>query len=118
MLLISVALLLTAAGCNRNAPPPPPVSIEQVPATVQNAFKDASPEVKSSAEQVATAVQTQDDAKALIQLQSLFGRPDLTPEQREAASRSMIALNARLRAAAAQGDRRAAEALEAYQAGK
>jgi hypothetical protein len=115
---VFVPMLLLAAACNRNAPPPAPVSIEQVPATVASAFKDAPADAKSIAQEVATEVQAKDDGKALMQLQTLFQRPDLTPEQREAASRSMISLNLRLREAAAQGDTKAAEALQAYQAGK
>ena len=51
-------------------------------------------------------------------LQALFARPDLTPEQRQAAQRSMISLNEKLRVAAEQGDQQAAQALQMYRARK
>jgi hypothetical protein len=48
----------------------------------------------------------------------LMSRPDLTPEQREAAARSMLSVNEQLRAAADQGDARAREALQIYRSSK
>src|ERR1041385_8098549 len=110
------ALCLTGA-CSKDKAPEP-VAVEQVPATVESAFKDAPAEVKSSADEIAAAVQGKDNAKALIDLQALFARPDLTPEQREAASQSMRSLHQQLRSSAAQGDARAAEALQTYGARK
>jgi len=110
-------LFLLICACSK-PPNTAPLSVEQVPTTVESAFKEASPEAKNSAHDVAAAIESKDNAKALVNLQALFARPDLTPEQREIASRSMISLNAQLRAAAAQGDKRAEEALEAYRASK
>ena len=115
-LLATVVLsVLLTASCGQNEPPPP-MPVEQVPATVENAFKEANPELKGSAGEIVTAIQGKDEPKALLDLQALFARPDLTPEQREAANRSMISLNQKLRTAAEQGDQRAAEALQVYRA--
>ena len=111
------ALLVLSSGCSQSKPPEA-LTAEQVPATVESAFKDASPEAKSSAAEVIAAIQGNDEPKAILDLQALFARPDLTPEQRDVASRSMISLNERLRAAAAQGDKNAAQALETYRARK
>jgi hypothetical protein len=70
--------------------------------------------VKTLAEATVTAVKS-DDPEALLQLQELRGRPDLTPAQRTAANQSMYAVLARLNAAATNGDTKAVEALERYQ---
>jgi hypothetical protein len=112
-----LAAICFTGACSKNKAPEP-VAVDQVPATVESAFKDAPAEVKSSADEIAAAVQGKDNAKALIDLQTLFARPDLTPEQREAASQSMRSLHQQLRSAAAQGDARAAEALQTYGARK
>lgn len=116
---LSLMLALAASpGCGRGGDEPELLAIEQVPSTVEDAFKDAPTELKDSASEVVTAIQGKDESKALLDLQALFARPDLNPEQREAASRSMISLNQKLRAAAEKGDQRAAEALQTYRARK
>jgi hypothetical protein len=110
------ALLVVGFGCKEKAPQV--LSAEQVPAAVESAFKDATGDAKTTANEVVAAIQSKDEAKALVDLQTLFSRPDLTPEQREAANSSMISLNERLRALAAQGDKKAQEALDTYSARK
>lgn len=109
--------MFAAVGCG-GGKDPEVLSVEQVPAAVEDAFKNASPEVKESVEGVVAAVKGKDESKALLDLQEIFARPDLSPEQREAANRSMISLNQKLRTAAEQGDQRAAQALEVYRARK
>lgn len=106
-----------ALGCG-GGKEPEVMAVEEVPAAVENAFKDASDEVKQSVEEVVSAVKGKDESKALLDLQEVFARPDLSPAQREAANQSMISLNQKLRAAAEQGDQRAAQALEVYRARK
>ncbi len=106
-----------AAGCkpsaNRAALTP-----EQIPGTVTNAFREAAPEVKNLADEVAASLHNQEEPKAFWELQELSARPDLTPEQREAALRATLALNIRLQAAAAKGDKNAEEMLQRYRATK
>ncbi len=113
----AIACLLMAVGCGEKKAAEP-LAVEQVPNAVENAFKEAPPEVKNSANEVIAAVQGKDEPKALVDLQNLSARSDLTPEQREAANRSIISLNQKLSEAAAQGDQRAAQALEVYRARK
>jgi hypothetical protein len=116
-ILAACCALALAAGCDRYEAPKP-LAAEQVPAAVENAFKDATPEVKSSAAEVVNSIQGKDEVKAFFELQNLTSRNDLTPEQREVASHSMLSMNERLRAAAAQGDQRAAQALQAFRSSK
>lgn len=115
--LATIAAAGLSLGCGRDANPPP-LSSEEVPAAVEGAFKDANADLQNSAKEVVSAIQGKDEGKALIDLQTLFSRPDLTPDQREAAARSMNSLNEKLRTAASQGDQRAAEALQIYRARK
>jgi len=117
MVLTACLALALGSGCGKKADPEV-LAVEQVPATVENAFKGADGELKNTATEVVNAIQGKDEPKAMMDLQALFARPDLTPEQREVASRSMISLNQKLRAAAAQGDQRAAEALQIYNSRK
>ena len=114
---IVTSFAIMAAGCkdsgNRAALTP-----EQIPTTVQNAFKDAAPDVKSLADDVAASLQNKEDPKAFGELQVLSARPDLTPEQREAAVRAIHTLTLQLAAAAAKGDQNAEEMLQQYRATK
>jgi hypothetical protein len=115
--LAVLSALLVSPGC-RQAHGPEAIPVEEVPAAVSHAFDQAAPEVKNAANQVISSIQTKDEAKAFLELHVLASRPDLTPEQREAASRSILSLNERLRAAAEEGDNRAAEALQIYRSSK
>lgn len=110
-------VLAVAGGCSRNQAPAP-LPADQAPSVVENAFKEADPQVKTAATEVVEALQRKDNIKAFFELQDLSSRSDLTPEQREAASRSMLSVNEQLRAAASQGDQQAAEALQVYRARK
>ena len=104
------------AGCGKNSTSsaPPPLAADQVPATIENAFDQAQPEVKSVADSVASSVKNQDSATAFEQLQDLSARPSLTSEQRSAAARAMVTVVQQLQEAAANGDQKAQEALHKY----
>ena len=106
-----------ATSCKK-AGTPVAITPEQIPNTVQTAFKGAAPEVESLANDVAASLQNKEEPKAFEQLQALSWRPDLTPEQREAAMRAMRALNEQFAAAAAKGDKTAEEMLQKYRATK
>src|SRR5689334_7552225 len=99
-----LAVWLAGAGCGRKqAGPPQVLAAEQVEPTIENAFKEAAPEAKEAAKDVVAAIQSQDEARALVQLQVLSAQPDLTPAQRTAAARSTLSVLARLQIAAANG---------------
>jgi hypothetical protein len=63
-------------------------------------------------------LRSSDDAVALFELQDLSAKPTLTAEQRDAVTRSMLAVHERLRTEAAKGNKKAEEAIEHYQATK
>ena len=114
---IILLLALLAAACKKSEKPVV-ITAEQIPVTMQSAFKDAAPDVKSFAEDAAASIQNKEEPKAFEQLQALSWRPDLTPEQREAAMRAIRALNEQFAAAAAKGDKTAEEMLQKYRATK
>ena len=115
--LALLALLVLAAGCGRKHVPAPPISAEQVPQTLENAFQEANPEVSNTVSEVVTAVR-QDDPQALEGLQELATKPDLSVQQREAATRALQALLEKLRAEEAKGNKKAAQAMEQYRISK
>ncbi|MFO1501968.1 MAG: hypothetical protein U1G07_26930 [Verrucomicrobiota bacterium] len=116
-LAMGLLVIGSLSACSRNEAPQP-LAADQVPQVVENAFKEAAPEAKTSATEVVNSLQGKDDVKAFFELQNLSSRSDLTPVQREAATRSMLSVNERLRSAAAQGDQRAADALQLYRSSK
>ncbi len=115
---LGLALLLGfAAGCgNRNAArgPGPESALQEAPQSIQNAFKQAKPELKAAADEVVTALESRQTPKAFLQLQQLSSRTDLTAGQSVAAARAAAAVRAQLAAAAARGDKAALDLLEAY----
>ncbi len=117
--LVWLTASLTGAGCNRNSDVhPKTLAREEVAPTLDDAFKNAKPENKQAASDVVSALQGKDDPRAFVQLQSLSAKPDLTPEQRAAATRSMLSVLAQLQAAAANGNKAAEDLLQAYRASK
>ena len=112
---------MAIAGCSRGDAPTAAaaaVPVEQVPATIEQAFAAAPPETKETAREVTAAVTGGDTVRAFEELQHLTSQPSLTPAQRDAAARSMVALHERLRTSAEKGDKKAEEALEQYRATK
>jgi len=118
LLLLAATLGLSGAGCKKQAVAPTPVAAEEVAPTVEKAFQQSAPEVRQSASVVVAAVQSGDDGKALDELTELSVKPELTPEQRQAVTRSMLGVHQRLRAAAEKGDKTAEATLEHYRATK
>jgi hypothetical protein len=110
---------LAVAGCRPGGEPPEALAEEQVPGAVEEAFQGGqSPEVQQAVRNVLAAVEANDDARAYVLLQELLARRDLTPEQRETATRAMISVGQRLNSAAAAGDQAAEKVVNVHQANK
>jgi hypothetical protein len=111
-----LALLGLGAGCGGKGNPGGSVdsSESETPQAIQSAFKEAKPEIKAAADQIAAAIQNQEAPKAFLQLQQLSSRSDLTADQSAAAARASASVRAQLQVAAARGDKAAAELLEEY----
>jgi hypothetical protein len=117
VLLCGCLLGFLGAGCGSGGPPAP-LALEQIPAAINKAFATAKPEHKELADRAVSALQGKETGKALLVIQGLCGVPELTKEQRAVATRAVLALNEELRAAAARGDKDAAEFLRMRQANK
>ncbi len=113
-LLCTLALM---AGCGKHETGASVSTPAEAEAALQNAFKQAKPDVKSLADEAAAAIE-KEPAKALGNLQALSSNPDLDPQQRNAAQDSVLVLTSKLREAAAAGDADAEKALQAYRASK
>jgi hypothetical protein len=117
--VVSLILGLTFSpiiGCKK-AEVPAPATPAQAQSAMQDAFKQANPELKAAADETAAAIE-REPARALGQLQAISANVDLTSEQRRAAEQSMLLLLKNIREAAAKGDPNAEKALEAYRATK
>lgn len=103
---------LALAGCGRQGAAPKEVPLAQVPQTIESAFQKAGPEVKKQSGEVLEAIKGKDLPKALMVLQALAARPDVTSLQRDIAARCMVAVNQEVQAAATNGDAQAAEVIQ------
>src|SRR5437867_4447923 len=75
--VIGLSALLAGGGCHRAGDAPPQaLAPEEVTPALDTAFKNANPENKQAANEVVSALQSKDDPKAFIHLQSLAARPD------------------------------------------
>jgi len=111
-------LMLPGTGCNKNATPPPPLTVEQLPAAFDKAFAKAAPELKGMASEVISMVQSKDYAKGYSTLQTLGSAPNLSKEQSSVVGRGMLTLSGLMQSAASQGDEKAAEAVKNYRSNK
>ena len=67
--ILGLALVL-AVGCSKEATRPKQIAVEQMPTSLQDAFKTAKPEAKKLADDAVAAMAAKDYAKALFALQS------------------------------------------------
>jgi hypothetical protein len=93
-------------------------AIAEAPQAVAAAFKDAKPDLKKKADGAIAALKDKKWDAALLMLQDLSVLPGLTPQQREAATGSMLAANQELKAAAEKGDAQASELMNARRMSK
>src|SRR5262245_857264 len=107
--LLSAATVLGISGCGGkstqqgegSANPPKP---KEAASQLQQAFVAAEPEMKETATIASKALQTTDYDAALVSLQAIKERGNLSFEQGMAVHNSMVALEAKLVEAADSGD--------------
>jgi hypothetical protein len=111
-------------GCSRKQEAPPPaIAVEQTPAKLEEVFKQdkaaaLNAEVQNLLDDSLASLRARDYGKAVFALQSLLGRSDLSPQQRETASSALLAANKALADQASNGDKRAQELLRVRRATK
>jgi len=115
--LLLLGAVCVLPGC-KDSQPPEPIAAAEVPATVNNAFDSASPEVRAVAQEAVAALQKDEQSMALEALEALARKGELTPEQREAATQAALSVRAGIVDAAAKGDAAAQAFLEAQRSRK
>ena len=110
LVLCGMAILLAfAAGCSKEAKAPEPLTIDQLPAALNQAFQSAPKDRKELVEHVVKGMQDKAYTKALMAIETLCAIPELTPEQREIASQALLTVNQEFQAAIERGDKAAIE---------
>jgi hypothetical protein len=115
------ALLLAlplVQGCKKPEGPPPPVSIEQLPAALDKAFAKAKPDAVEPLSTLQGALREKDYPKALSAMQAVAALPGLNKEQANVAAAGLVSINNALQEAQSQGDQNAAQTLQTYRATK
>ena len=115
--LLGTAIVFGFSGCGRKSPQPgegsaSPPKPKEAATQLQQAFVAAEPELKDTAAFASKALQTADYDAAMQSLEAVKARGNLTFEQGMAVQNSMIALEAKLVAAADAGDPAAKAAYE------
>lgn len=112
--LICVGLAALLGGCSRDIPPPQAMPADQVVPAMEKVFKDAQPELKKMAADFNASFKGNDPSRAFMALQTLNSRTELSVGQREVVTRSLLTVNEKLQAAAAQGEAKAGEVMQNY----
>lgn len=84
------AALVLFAGCGKNGPKP--LTVEEIPGALSNAFSNAKLLLKQNAHGIARQVQDKQYVPASIQLQALLPQ-ELSEEQRNTVSAAFATLN-------------------------
>ena len=109
---------LCAVGCHHEDGPPPPLAAEQIPAEFAASYKNAKPELKDLADKVLKALEAKDYPAAHQAVQDLAMSPAANKAQQILAARALLTITGLLQTAQAQGDEKAAAALNLYKASK
>jgi len=107
--LMLVAFL--AGGCGDSSKPPTAISLDQIPAEFGKAFAAAKGQTKELSDLVVTAVQSKEFSNAVMALEALSQRPDLSKIQSQTVAGASITVNAALLEAEAKGDAQATKTL-------
>jgi len=115
-LLLAGVLISTGCGSDKY---PTEMSLEDVPDTIAEAFKDEkNANIKAMATQATQLLKARNYTGAHGTLKQLLSLPDLTPEQRDLLAGGMMAVAENLNKAAEQGDAQAGRYLKQQSFGK
>ncbi len=110
--------LACLTACSKSNQPPPPLSLQELPGALQQAFAKGKPAAQQALQPVLLALQTNGYASALAGLQNLSGVPGLTRKQANVAAAGLVTVNNALQEAQSQGDQEAAQALQFFRKNK
>jgi len=116
--LVGVLVLALLTACGGGGAPPKELSVEEIPAAIRQVFAGSGAELEEAAKVVAEGLEGQEKTKAYLQLQTLLERPELSAEQRDVVSRSLMTVAALVNQAGQEGDQSAAEAVQIHRSMK
>ena len=115
-LLLAGVLISTGCGSDKY---PTEMSLEDVPDTIAEAFKDEkNANIKAMATRATQLLKARNYTGAHAILKQLMSLPDLTPEQRDLLAGGMMAVAENLQKAAEQGNAQAGQYLKMQSFGK
>ena len=115
-LLLAGVLISTGCGSDKY---PTEMSLEDVPDTIAEAFKDEkNANIKAMATRATQLLKARNYTGAHGILKQLMSLPDLTPEQRDLSASGLIAVAENLNKAAEQGNAQAGQYLKQQSFGK
>jgi hypothetical protein len=114
----SVALLCSSCGKNDTTSAPPPLSQDQIPSAISQAFVNSDKETQDQANIYVNDEKNHNFAAAFEEIQHLTHRPGLTPDQRAVLAGAFRTTSQEVQEAAAKGDAQADQALRSYSATK
>jgi predicted small lipoprotein YifL len=113
---LTAILALSLIGCGKKAPEA--IDPNAAAQKVEGSFDQASPEVKTMVDNALDAMANNNLPRAHMLLQTLAARTDLTPEQRDVITSSLLGVGEKLRESAAAGDEKAQEFQRLHQSSK
>lgn len=113
-------LLMAFSGCTKSTSDGLPTAStpKEAASQIQEAFVSAPAEVRSEAKVASEALRTADYEKAIVSLEVMKARQNLTFEQGMAVHNSMVALETKLLTAMEAGDPNAKRAIELLKASR
>lgn len=101
------ALAIAPLGCSedKGTPPPEPLAVEKAPTTLAEAFASSTGEMKTTADEAVRLLRAEDYSRALVVLQNLSARTDLTSSQRNLTSQALLTANQKVAEAAEKGNK-------------
>jgi hypothetical protein len=104
--LFALLAAVLGAGCggSQESQAPLPLETAQAPATLEEAFAQAPADARAEALEAASLMKAGDYSLALVVLQNLCARPELTGDQRTLATRSLLTAQQEVAKAADSGN--------------
>jgi hypothetical protein len=114
----AAALCLAVALAACGSKPPEAISPDAAADQVGGLFDKSPPEIKDLADRAVQAMANNNLPEAHVLLQTLMGRPELNPEQRDIVTGAFMGVGEKLRESASAGDEKAQEFQRLHQSSK
>jgi len=110
---LGLAILL-AGGCTESNSPPPTITIESLPSSLEKAFAKSTPDAKKLVSEVLDQLKVPDYAVAYSKLQTLSATSNLSKQQSQITAAGLLTVHNLLLSAQSKGDTSASQTLDAY----